>query len=95
MAQKDDARSPILLSIDSSPVDRLVGANLKYLREAAGLTQTALGRAIDASGEAIRLYESGAHRLRAVDMLKLCRTLDAKAEDFFYGRDRTAGVIDD
>lgn len=85
MAQDDEKRSALLMSIDASPLDRLIGANLKSLRERAALTPAELSDAVDVSEEEILAYEAGVRRLGAVKMYAFCQILDAKAEDFFRG----------
>jgi transcriptional regulator with XRE-family HTH domain len=61
------------------------GANLKHIREAAGLSQEELMRLSDVHRTQISKYERGEAEPQAEVLARLSRALGVSAEEFFAG----------
>ena len=64
--------SPIEKSIHTADHRRLAG-RLREIREEAGLSQTAMARAIGSSQSHVAKYEAGERRLDLVQVREVCR----------------------
>lgn len=71
------------------PVDVHVGARLRVARRSLGLTQAALGQAIGVSVQQIQKYETGANRLSASALFRLCGFLGRPVLWFYDGLEAT------
>ncbi len=68
-----------------NPVDVHVGKRLRQARKHAGLSQTALGRALGISFQQIQKYESGGNRLGSSRLWHAANSLDVRVGYFFEG----------
>ena len=59
----------------TTDIDRIVGARIRTLRKAQGMTQTALGQAIGVSFQQLQKYEKGTNRLGASRLQKMAQVL--------------------
>lgn len=75
------------------PVDKLVGQNIRIFRLAKGMTQTALGDALDVTFQQIQKYEKGANRVGSGRLAKIAKALDVPITRFFHNR--STGSIND
>jgi DNA-binding response OmpR family regulator len=66
-------------------IDQHLGRRLQALRKRAGYQPAALAAALDVDLQQIQLYESGAIRLPASTLMRLCKILGASIPDFFEG----------
>ena len=67
------------------PVDVHVGHRLRQARKHAGLSQTALGRALGITFQQIQKYENGSNRLGASRLWHAADSLDVDVGFFFEG----------
>lgn len=67
------------------PVDRHVGAKLRSLRAARGISQTKLAKKLGRSFQQVQKYESGANRISASTLYDISRTLNVQPNYFFEG----------
>lgn len=58
--------------------------NIIFLRKKEGLTQEALGKAIDKSANSIANYENGKSDPTIFDVITLAQTLDVRIDYFLY-----------
>jgi transcriptional regulator with XRE-family HTH domain len=65
------------------PVDVHVGANIRLFRSAKGLSQTAVGKALDVTFQQIQKYEKGANRVGPARLTKLSKLLGVPVSRFF------------
>lgn len=61
----------------------MIGRNIRHLREARGLTQVSLGRALGVSFQQIQKYERGENVISAARVHVLSLVLDCPYESFF------------
>jgi transcriptional regulator with XRE-family HTH domain len=66
---------------------RLVGANLRERREAAGLSQQQLGLRVERGQQQVSHWESGDHRPSAEHLEALAAVLGCHWTDFYARRD--------
>src|SRR5271170_4828427 len=59
-----------------------LGKRMRALREAAGLSQAALGARLDRSPSAIDRYEMGQRRIPLSDLVRLCDVLNVPLDAF-------------
>lgn len=71
------------------PVDVHVGRRLRLARVARGLSQADLGAAGGVSAQQIQKYESGANRMSASTLFRLCGFLERPVAWAFEGLDAT------
>ncbi len=67
--------------------DRLIGARLRELRRARGLTQAALGELAGVASQQVAKYETGENALTASRLWLVGRALGVEAAVFFRGID--------
>lgn len=58
------------------PLDLDIAARLKAMREARGMTQSVLGRAIGVTFQQVQKYERGVNRVSASTLMKCAKALD-------------------
>jgi len=63
----------------------VVGANLRMMRTANKMSQTALGDQVGVTFQQIQKYERGDNRIGASRMWQLCQIFSCKPGDFFAG----------
>lgn len=68
-------------------MDVHVGLQVRAHREAAGLTQSDLGRSIGVTFQQVQKYERGANRISASMLSRIADTLHATEAVFFPARD--------
>ena len=68
------------------PIDRLVGQNIRVFRLSKGMTQTALGNALDITFQQIQKYENGSNRVGSGRLAQIAKTLDVPVARFFHNR---------
>lgn len=66
-------------------IDAQIGANLKVLRERAGLTTNECAKAINESQKRFEQYEQGSARISARHLFILAGLLRVSISDFFKG----------
>lgn len=69
----------------SHPVDEHVGARLRELRKAAGLSQSTLGERLGITFQQIQKYERGTNRISASKLHEAAQVLGVTIADFFAG----------
>lgn len=67
------------------PVDLLVGARIRDLRKARGMSQGALGDQIGVTFQQIQKYERGANRVSASALYEIAGVLEISVADLFAG----------
>lgn len=65
------------------PVDVFVGARIAHLRQAHGLSQTALGGLIGVTFQQVQKYERGTNRVGASRLHAIAGALAAPVQSFF------------
>ena len=65
------------------PIDVYIGNRLRQRRSFLGMSQTALGAAIDVSFQQIQKYERGVNRVGATQLFEVSRVLDVPVSFFF------------
>jgi len=65
------------------PIDLAVGARLRILRRAHGLSQTELAGRVDLTFQQIQKYERGANRISASKLWRMAKVLDVPVSRFF------------
>ena len=70
---------------NSNPIDVHVGQRLRQARKQAGLSQTALGRALGITFQQIQKYENGSNRLGSSRLWHAASSLDVSVGYFFEG----------
>ncbi len=68
------------------PIDRLVGQNIRVFRLSKGMTQTALGNALDVTFQQVQKYENGSNRVGSGRLAKISKVLDIPISRFFHNR---------
>jgi transcriptional regulator with XRE-family HTH domain len=76
----------------SSAHDLHIGARLRLLREARGVTQVRLARELGLSFQQLQKYEHGENRVSASRLFEMARLLDAEVGYFFEGLVREAAA---
>ncbi len=71
-----------------NPIDVHVGARLRARRTLLGLSQTALGDAMEISFQQLQKYESGSNRISASRLYELSKLLDVDISYFFGEMDQ-------
>ena len=69
------------------PVDIYVGARLRSLRAARGVSQTKLGEKLGITFQQVQKYETGTNRISASKLYDISRTLNVQPNYFFEGLD--------
>lgn len=69
------------------PVDVAVGARVRNLRKAAGMSQAALGAALGLTFQQIQKYERGSNRVSASKLVEISRTLGVSPRDLLADYD--------
>ena len=76
---------------DKNPVDLHVGARVRLRRKFLGLSQEALGNALDLTFQQVQKYERGANRISASKLHEIARFLKVPVTYFFEGFGMTSG----
>jgi len=63
--------------------DLALGRRLRKLRREKNLTQVEVGNMLGVTFQQIQKYEQGTNRLKASDLMHLCKTLNVPIETFF------------
>lgn len=58
------------------PLDLDIAARLKAMREARGMTQSSLGKAVGVTFQQVQKYERGVNRVSASNLIKCAKALD-------------------
>lgn len=66
-------------------IDRQVGANLRNIRIARGLTQQQLAQEIGLTFQQLQKYEHGKNRISASVLYEISKILEVFIEEFFAG----------
>lgn len=75
-------------------VDAAVGATLRQLRRARGVSQSALGRHLGVSFQQIQKYECGANRMGASALYRIAALLEVGIGDLFVAAPRRSRTAD-
>ncbi len=70
---------------NTTPVDAVVGGNVRVLRLAAGMSQQELGRKVGVSFQQIQKYEKGVNRLGAGRLMRIAQIFDVHISVLFDG----------
>lgn len=76
----------------SSTIDQEVGRRIKTRRLEIGLTQSALGNALNLTFQQIQKYENGKNRVGAGRLHQIAKALDVPVAFFFASTDEASGV---
>ena len=71
----------------SNPNDRIIGANIRRIRNERGLSQEILGNALGLTFQQVQKYEKGTNRVSGSRMAQLCHALNCTITDLFVGVD--------
>lgn len=71
----------------TSPIDTLVGQNLRAMRSQRGMSQSALGDLLDLTFQQIQKYEKGTNRIAASTLYEMARIFGVPLDAFFQGAD--------
>jgi len=75
------------MRLTAEEIDHRVGAKLRFLREANGLTQAQLANAAGITFQQIQKYEHGSNRISASKLWQFCNVLSVEPNEFFDGLD--------
>lgn len=67
----------------ANAIDKIVGANLRSLRIANGMSQTELAEAVNLSFQQIQKYEHGSNRIGASRIWEFCQIFHVGPSDLF------------
>jgi transcriptional regulator with XRE-family HTH domain len=67
------------------PVDIIVGANVRRLRNQRGLSQSALAEALGMTFQQVQKYEKGTNRIASSNLVHISRTLGVVVSTLFAG----------
>jgi transcriptional regulator with XRE-family HTH domain len=68
-----------------NPTDKHVGTRVRMRRMMLGMSQTALGDALDITFQQVQKYEKGTNRISASRLQQICHTLQVPVPFFFEG----------
>jgi transcriptional regulator with XRE-family HTH domain len=71
----------------ANPVDVHVGAKLRLIRNARGMSQAELGKQVGVAFQQIQKYERGDNRVSASMLFMMANALKISIADFFSGLD--------
>ena len=71
----------------ANPVDVHVGAKLRLIRNARGMSQSELGKQVGVAFQQIQKYERGDNRVSASMLFMMANALKISIADFFTGLD--------
>ncbi len=74
------------------PVDIIVGANVRKIRNLRGLSQTALAEALDMTFQQVQKYEKGTNRIASSNLVRIAQTLKVNLATLFEGA--TENLVD-
>jgi transcriptional regulator with XRE-family HTH domain len=72
-----------------SPIDVLVGRNIRIHRLNRGLSQTELGRYVGVTFQQVQKYENGTNRVGSGRLFKIAELLGVPVSTFFEGADHS------
>ncbi len=72
----------------SHPIDVYVGSRVRQRRTLLGLSQPALGEAVEVSFQQVQKYQREVNRINASKLWKLTQVLDVPLSFFFDGVDK-------
>jgi transcriptional regulator with XRE-family HTH domain len=78
--------------LESTKVDRLVGARLRNLRQRFGRSSAEVAHRLGIDPGQLARFETGEARLSATDLFELFRTLGVTPADIFAETDRAANA---
>ena len=89
----------MLKIIESHPMNKILGKNIRLFRLSSGISQSFLADKIGVSYQQLQKYEAGKNRVSPDKLIKLSRTLNQPITAFFEGAElgsqqRTAADID-
>lgn len=67
------------------PVDTIVGANIRRIRNMRSLSQTVLGEALGITFQQVQKYEKGSNRVSASSIVAVAVALQVNISDLFEG----------
>ena len=74
-----------------SNLDKIIGANIRKIRQSKLVSQMALSEELDISFQQLQKYEKGVNRVSASKLFLISEYLKVPVSDFIYGSD-LAGV---
>ena len=75
-----------------NPVDRHVGSRVRMQRTLMGMSQSALGDALNVTFQQVQKYEKGTNRIGAGRLQQIAHVLNVPVEFFFEGMPRADEV---
>lgn len=75
------------MNLTPNEIDRHVGAKLRFLRGAYGLSQSDLASKVGLTFQQIQKYEHGKNRISASKIWQFCGIFDVPPNEFFDGLD--------
>jgi transcriptional regulator with XRE-family HTH domain len=79
---------------DATGADQIVGARIAQLRNAKGLSQTAVGDAVGVTYQQIQKYEMGQNRVGAGRLQRIAKFLDVPVAMLFSDETEAAFQVD-
>lgn len=67
----------------ADPMDRTVGANIRRIRQAKGVSQEKLGASIGVTFQQVQKIEKGLNRIAAGRLYKVSKALGTPVQEFF------------
>lgn len=77
------------------PVDEIVGANVRKLRNQRGMSQGALAEALNMTFQQVQKYEKGTNRIASSNLVHIARTLGVGVSTLFAGVEVELGTDDE
>jgi transcriptional regulator with XRE-family HTH domain len=78
-----------------NPVDVHVGARVRYMRKALGMSQTELADALGLTFQQVQKYELGTNRVSASKLYEIAKKMKVTIGFFFEGLEATQGDNND
>jgi transcriptional regulator with XRE-family HTH domain len=76
-----------------TPIDKIVGQNIRIFRTAKGMTQTELGNGLGVTFQQIQKYENGVNRVGSGRLLQIANLLGVPIDRFFEGRAKSKNGV--
>jgi transcriptional regulator with XRE-family HTH domain len=78
---------------ESNPVDTLVGARIRILRQRRKMSQTELGKTLGVTFQQVQKYENGRNRVSASKLHQVATALGVSISEIFDGASATGNTL--
>ena len=78
---------------ESNPVDTLVGARIRILRQRRKMSQTELGKTLGVTFQQVQKYEAGRNRVSASKLHQVAIALGVSISEIFDGASETGNTV--